>query len=1076
MTMKNRKIYNLDMKVLSGIILSLFVSVSFAQHPADTLSHKEKMVVGDAKRQITGTVFDASTGEPLAGIRIQAYNKAQYAAMTGENGSFKINVPDYVTSLTAQADGYGLILCPIDVKTNTATVRLYSDEFNPSYDQQIKATKEKSTGIESLNADVSVDRQIQANLGGDVRSIMRSGQKGMGAMFLMNGVNSLIANAQPLIVLDGVMMDMQYNRSAIHDGFYNNILSNISVNDIEKVTVVKNGMALYGAKGANGVLLIDTKRNKSMATKIDVDITGDFEQVPNLPSMMDATDYRYYASELLGSTGTKLTEFKFLKSDPDYYYYKQYHNNTDWSKEVYQEAFSRSYGINVQGGDDIASYNLSVGYSNANSTLKKSDMTRFNLRLNSDINLSKNLNVRFDASYSDINRNLRDDGVADDFENTTITSVGLLGLIKAPFLSPYQYDINGNLSSYLSDADDYLDELLGTDVSIANPSALLYYGEGKNKNNFGNRMINLSVSPVYKINRDFTMTEHFSYTLINTNAMYYTPIKGMPSLIIENVGTVDNVAKSMSSRNNLFSSETRLDWTKAVQSYTFHASGGFRFYQDNYELNSLQGYNTGNDKTPNLSTSLSYKSTSGTDDKSMSLTYYALGDLSYQGKYFLSGGVSSEASSRFGKDVESGVKMFGVAWGLFPSIAGSWVLTSEPWLRPNWMLNFLKVNVGYDISGNDDLDCTASRTYFGGTRLLNQIGGLVLENIGNTTLQWETTKRLTAGADANLLDNRLTLSFNYFKSKTEDILSLRKLSYLSGIEHMWSNDGELSNNGYDLSLKCKLFNLKALKMEVGASVAHYDNKITALPGGEESFTTEMYGATVLSKVGSPVGLFYGYKTDGVYSTTEEAQNDGKYIVLKNGEKEYFGAGDMVFVSTNDEEVNEDDQTVIGDPNPDFYGNIFANIKCKNISLNVVFNYSVGNDIFNYERMILEAGSAFYNQTTAMNNRWTTEGQVTDIPVITYGDPMGNSRFSDRWIEDGSYLRLKTVTLSYNLPIHSTYLQGVTIWGSANNLWTWTKYLGSDPESSASNDVLLQGIDRGLLSQGRTFSFGVKINI
>jgi len=1073
--MKKNKIYNLEMKIVSGILLSLFTVFTYAQTPG-TPMQGAKVAKSIAMRQVSGKVIDASTGEPLVGVRIQAYDKSQFAAMTAEDGTFSIKVPDFVTSLTAQADGFGLIICPIDSKTNTVNVKLFTEEFTSIYEKQIKATKEKSASIGNLNADVSVDRQIQTNLGGDVRSIFRSGQQGNGAIFLMNGLNSLSANAQPLIVVDDVIMDMQFNRSTIHDGFYNNILANISVGDIDNVTVVKNGTALYGAKGANGVMLINTKRNKSMATKIDVDITGNFEQVPNLPQMMDATDYRFYASELLGSTGTKLTDFKFLKSDPNYYYYKQYHNNTDWSKQVYREAFSQSYGINVQGGDDIASYNLSVGYSNANSTLKDFDMTRFNLRLNTDINLSNNLDVRFDASYSDVNRDLRDDGVVDNIANKTVTSVGLLGLIKSPFLSPYQYDIYGNQSSFLSDADDYLNEVIGSEASLANPSSLLYYGEGKNKNIFGNRMINLAITPIYKFNSRLTLKEHFSYMLINTNANYYTPLRGMPSLIIEDVTTVENVAKSMASHNNTFSSDTRLDWSNSYMAHSVHLTGGLRIFNNKYAMSALQGYNTGNDKTPNINTSLSYKSTVGIDDKSLSLTYYALGDYNYKGIYFLSGGLSMEASSRFGFEADGGLNMFGVAWGLFPSIQGSWVATSESWFKPNKVVNFLKVNAGYDISGNDDLDCTASRTYFGASRLLNNIDGLVLDNIGNTKLQWETTKRFTIGTDMNLIENRMSLSFNFFLSNTDHLLSLKKMDYLGGIDRIWSNDGALSNMGYDLSLKYKVLNMKSLKMEVGASVAHYDNKITALANNETSFKTEMYGATVLTQVGSPAGLFYGYKTNGVYSTTKDAQDDGKYIILKNGARKYFSAGDMNFASLTDKVINEDDRVVIGNPNPDFFGNIFANLSMKNLSLNAVFNYSVGNDVFNYQRMVLEGGNSFYNQSTAMKNRWTNEGQITDIPVITYKDPMGNSRFSDRWIEDGSYLRLKTVTLSYTWPIHNTYLQGLTFWGSANNLWMLTKYLGGDPESSASNSVLLQGIDRGLLSQGRSFALGIKINI
>jgi TonB-linked SusC/RagA family outer membrane protein len=1074
--MKNNKISLINRSVWCGVFLMILTTVTFAQNPTSRGVPGVLASEGVDLKKVTGQVFDASTGEPLVGVIIQAYDNSRYSTMTSADGKFQLVIPDYVINLTAQADGYGMVLCPVDSKTNTVRVKLYSEAFTPDYDKKISANSERKASVEYTNADVSIDRQIQTDLGADVRSIVRSGQQGIGSMFMMNGINSLIANAQPLMVVDGVILDMQYNRSTIHDGFYNNLFANISVNDIENVTVVKNGTALYGAKGANGVLLINTKRNKSMATKIDVDITGSFEQIPRLPEMMDATDYRYYASELLGSTGTKLTDFKFLKSDPDYFYYQQYHNNTDWSKQVYREAFSQAYGINVQGGDEIASYNLSVGYNNANSTLNNFNMTRFNLRLNTDISLTERLKVRFDASYSDVNRNLRDDGVADDLANTTITSVGLLGLIKSPFLSPYQYDINGNQSTFLADADDYLDEVLGSEVSIANPSSLLYNGEGKNKNSFGNRMINLAISPSYQLNSNLSLKEHFSYTLTNTNSNYYTPIRGMPSLIIEDVGTVENVAKSMASHNNIFSSDTKIDWNKSIQEHSLNLTGGFRFYNNVYSMSALQGYNTGNDKTPNITIDLSYKSTTGEDDKSLSLTYYALGEYSFHGKYFLNGGVSMESSSRFGSEVDDGLRFAGVSWGIFPSIQGAWLVTSESWLRPNSFLNYLKLNIGYDVSGNDDLDCTASRSYFGATRLLNSIDGIALENIGNTKLQWETTRRTTAGAEMNLFENLLNVTIHTFKSNTEDILSLKNLDYVGGIGQFWSNDGALFNQGYDVSMRYKMVNLKNLKMEIGASVGHYENRIVTLPGDETSFTTELYGATILSQEGSPVGLFYGYQTDGVYSTASEAQDDAKYIVLRNGTKQYFGAGDMNFVTTDDEEVGEDDRTVIGDPNPDLFGNLFAKLSFKNLSISASFSYSVGNDIFNYQRMVLEAGSSFYNQTTALNNRWTTEGQETDIPVVTYLDPMGNSRFSDRWIEDGSYIRLKTLTLSYSIPIHNTYLQGLTLWGSANNLWTLTNYLGGDPENSLSNDVLLQGIDRGLLPQGKTFSVGIKINI
>jgi TonB-linked SusC/RagA family outer membrane protein len=1026
--------------------------------------------------EVKGKVVDAATGKPLAGVEVQAYGDIHYAAMTEENGNYTIKVPKFVTSLIFRLEGYTLQQQAINRRTNGLDAALYTNKFAENYTRSTTAVRSASADNFDLSADMSIDPQIQQNLGSDIHTVMRGGQPGMGAMMLMNGINSLNANAQPLVVLDGVIMDMQYDRSILADGYYNNMLANISVDDIERVTVLKNGTAIYGAKGANGVLLIDTKRNKSMATKIDVSISGCFNLMPQLPDMMDASQYRDYTSELLQSTGTEAFDFKFLKTDPNYYYYKQYHNNTDWKDQVYRTAYSQNYSMNVQGGDEVASYNLSVGYAQGNSTLKDNDFSRFNLRLNSDIVLMKNLTARFDASYSDVTRDMRDDGVNADFTSSTITAPGFLSLIKSPFLNPYAYDTSGNISHFLSGADDYLSEVIGTNVSLANPSSILKYGEGKNKNDFGNRIITLAITPKYEINKHLSLQEHFSFTLFNTNEQYFLPMTGVPSFTIKGLGTVNNMAKSLAGSENLFQSDTRLNWNNKFGGHAFDIFGGFRYESQSYSLDVLSGYNTGNDKTPNMSTGLAFKKTLGADDKSKDMTWYANANYNYEEKYYLTGGLSMAASSRFGDDVNNGLNLCGVRWGFFPSAEAAWVLTNEQWFHPNRGVNYLKLNVGFDMAGNNDVNYTASRTYLTANQILQSIDGIAVANIGNTKLQWETTKRVTAGLQGNFWDNRINLNLHVFKGWTSNLLALQQLSWVSGLKTNWSNSGKLENTGVDVNFNVKMLNLKNWKWTIGASAGHYNNKVTALPDGK-SFTTTAYNGTILTQVGSPVGLFYGYKTAGVYSTTAEAKAEGHYQTDAAGNKSYFKAGDMKFVDVNgDKLIGDADKVVIGDPNPDIYGGFYTNLNWKNWALNINFTYSLGNDVYNYERSILECGSRFFNQTTALTNRWTTEGQKTDIPRISYEDETGNSRFSDRWIEDGSYLRLKNVTLSYTLPLNWIYLKGFTVWASAQNLVTFTKYLGSDPEFSCSNNALLQGIDRGILSLGRNFTLGVKINL
>ena len=254
-----------------------------------------------------------------------------------------------------------------------------------------------------------------------------------------------------------------------------------------------------------------------------------------------------------------------------------------------------------------------------------------------------------------------------------------------------------------------------------------------------------------------------------------------------------------------------------------------------------------------------------------------------------------------------------------------------------------------------------------------------------------------------------------------------------------------------------------------------------LVNGVTDYNTPVYGGEVRTAVGQPAGVFYGYKTNGVYATEADAANANLKILNQNGSYSYFKAGDVRFVDgdkngNKDGVIDANDKQIIGNPNPKLYGNISSKISYKKLTLSTLFTYSYGNDVYNYQRSQLESGTDYSNQSTVMLSRWTAEGQNTSQPKAVFGDPMGNASFSDRWIEDGSYLRLKTVTLSYAIPIKSNFIEGFSIWISANNLVTFTKYLGSDPEFSTRNSVLFQGVDAGLVPLSKSYYVGLKLNL
>ena len=1042
-----------------------------------------------ATTMLHGVVVDQVSKKPLAGIQLKVLGYDRYSAMTGADGKFTIKVPEFATTLFVHSPSFMSQQVAINAKDSEKDIQVFmmQEKFRPMYTEGTTYTAQ--AGFDADAKDVTIESDIENILGADVRTVTRSAAPGIGATMFVRGLSSINANAQPLIVVDGVEQDMQQNRLSLHSGQINNILANIAPEDIASVKVLKNATALYGARGGNGVIIITTKRGKSMATRIDANISAGVSLVPQLPTMMNASQYRNYATEILGTVPENINRdtpisFRFLNDDPNNYYYHTYHNDTDWTDYVYDTAMTQNYNINVQGGDDIGMYNLSVGYVKAESTAKNNDFDRMNVRFNTDINILYNLNTKFDISISRTNSKVFDDGAMEDLSAGAITSPTFLSLIKAPIVSPYQYNaIIGGFTSLLCDYDDIYSQL-GSGYGLANPVAILNNANGDNKNKAENTYFNVRVEPTWTINNSLSLTSMFSYTLDRNSQRYHRPFVGVPSFEISNLGTVTSMAASLFSKEINVVSDTHFDWKHQYGKHNLAAFGGFKYTYFSFDDNNLKTeYNsTTNDKNPALSASSGYQHIKGNNDVWKNLQWYGNVDYNYMNRYFATVSLSAEANSRFG--AKSGdLDLCGVAWALFPSVQLGWVMTNESWFPRDLGVNYLRVNAGYDMSGNDDISNYAARTSLSAVRFNYNAIGLQLTNIGNDEIKWETNHKLNVGLQAYMLNNRLGVDFNYYVNKTKDLLTLQTFKNpIGGINNYWTNGGEIKNEGFELSVTAKPVVTHKWNVEVGASVGHYANKVTKLPDGD--YTSSVYGDNnILTSVGNPVGLFYGYKTAGVFATDAEAKAAGKdgYLYMEDnaGIRNDFKAGDVHFIDqNNDGKISELDKVVIGDPNPDIYGNIFATINYKNLTLTMGWNYSLGNDVYNYQRSILNSGSTFYNQQVAEVAHWRYEGQQTDLPRLAYGDPMGNNRFSDRWIEDGSYLRLKTLNLSYKVPVPGswTWLQGLTIWAQANNLLTFTKYLGSDPEFSIGNGVLYQGIDCGNIAQGRSFQCGVKINL
>ncbi|WP_221658843.1 SusC/RagA family TonB-linked outer membrane protein [Bacteroides salyersiae] len=1014
---------------------------------------------------VKGRVVSSSTKENLAGARISVVD-TRITTMTSDDGLFELRVPHANVTLYMDAPGYLPQVVSVKGRSDINIQLLEDTDAGNFYDKTVLATNKANIVTKVTPSITSIDQDFSNRLNGELRAVPHSGVMGNGSTVFIRGLNSLNMTAQPLYIVDGAIWQMQEGVSSIHAGFFNNPLALIDPNDVEDITVLKDGTSIYGSKGGNGVVIITTKRSKSMATDISAFMSLGYQEAYKTIPVMGAADYRLYASDVLSgmySNSTLVDNLLFLDDDKTKSYYKANHNDTDWLKLINKGALSQNYGISVKGGDAIALYAFSVGYNKSDGNIENTDFNRLNVRFNSDINLTDKLKFLFDIAFAQSENHMRNDGIDE------IASPSYLSLIKSPVYSPFQYNRDGSLSAKLSNVDE---------LGIGNPLSLVDLSIGLSKK----YRFNINALPTYSFTDRLKVGVMFNYTWDKLNEEYFKPSQGLAELpLVNEYGEIyaysRNVVKNLMAKQTSIHLNAFVDWSPIRNSiHNLDMTGGYRFFTDNLESNYGEGHNTSSDRMNSLdNTTSSLRSTSGTSESWRSMSWYFNADYKYKNRYLLNVVAAMDASSRFGKQADGALKMGGLAWGVFPSVSAGWILSSEEFMKNVDFLNFLKLDASYGLSGNDDLKNYATRSYFNSVNFMGSANGLILANYKNDKLKWETTRKAKIGVDFSMFNNRWSVKADFFTSTTKDLLVPKQLPETSSLEYSLINDGKLKNKGFEIATNVRLLNLRNWKLDFGAMMGHYKNEIVSLAGG--SYVTDFQGARILTAENSPAGVFYGYKTKGVFSTSEEAAAAGLNIRSESGALIPFSAGDMHFEEViADHIINEKDQQVIGDPNPDLYGNFNFNLRYKNLTIETLFTYSYGNDAYNGLRANLEAGNNVYNQATSMQNRWVVNGQQTEIPRAVYKDPMGNSRFSDRWIEDASFMKFKTLSVSYKVPLNLSFLQEVTVWGTVNNLFTLTKYKGADPEFSYGNSVLYQGIDTGLTPQSRSYSIGVRINL
>ncbi len=1041
--------YLIMMKIKNtySLLFILFFGITFASQG------QEK-----SNKIVTGTVLNATNKEPLAGVNVRAGKFS--SVLTDEKGTFSIKVPDGRATLTLSSQEFQnkeFALkgrSKVEIKINKKDFNTYYRDINTPL--RAKSNSSVVGAVSVREGNIATARESAANMitGNEVsgmRSIMRSGIPGIGSNNFIRGYNTLNSSTQPLIVVDGMMIETNtFNNNSIIRGYSYDPLSDINPKDIANITVIKDAASIYGSRAANGVILIETNKTDDVTTKIDFYAQAGLNISPDNIRMMNADQYKTYLSNQLNSSGlytnSEISNLPYFNESTSFQDYEKYHNSTDWQKQVFDDNYVNEYYLKVTGGDEIAKYGLSVGYSTNGGVISNSDFERFTTRFNADTNITDKLSLSTNLSVSYTDRSLYDDGLLS-------TSPIFSALNKSPFLAPYTENADGVVTDVYQDVDDiggFSNPVVITDVATFVAKDYNLYGQL----NFG-----------YKISDKLTLSSLSGVNYIKNRQNVFLPDLGLSEETNDFGDAFYRTSKV--SVESLFSvyNDTRLNYKLNVDNiHDFSINLGVRYNQNDYENSYSISGNSGDDQFTSLNNgNRDTFVTSGNIGNWKYASLYANADYSFLNKYFVSYNLALDSSSRFG-DAKS--------TGIFPGLGVGWLISSENFMANNNLIDKLKLRASYGLTGNDGIGNYNAESYFVSTRFLEGTG-LINGNIAKSSIRWEETTKANIGLDLGLLNERVSVNLDYFNNVTDGLLNQTSISPVFGSEGFLSNDGKLKNRGFELGINARVINTDNFTWDVGGNISQYKNKIISLPGDQQIYEIAGVNATIINKEGSALGLFYGYKTDGIYNNATEASAEGLNWVDFAGFEQPFVAGDVRFVNsdTSDNVINEDDRVVIGNPNPDFTGMVYNTFTYKNVSLSAIFSFSQGNDVYNAQRWQTESMSGLANQSEAVANRWTVANQNTNIPRAVYGDAVGNSRFSDRWIEDGSYIRLKTLSLSY-----SPNFFNATVFLTANNLFTITDYLGFDPEVSSSQTSYLQGIDAGLTPQYTSVLVGVRVGL
>ncbi len=1017
--------------------------------------------------KISGKVTSPWRQAPVPGAVVTIAG-TQESAVTDSTGYFEIIFPAAEGMVEVWAPGFYNAQKPVSRNSLRFTlVPLGKSNYNEEilYPFYSGNNLSKATSGINLNENnfskgsVLVDDMLKTLVPG-LRVVKGSGMPGEGSFMNARGISTFIGHSSPLVIIDGAPFLPDMSESPIIGGYSPNLFNGLSASDIKNITFLKGAeTGLYGSLGSNGVLIIETDDATNLETRISFHGQVGMAYLPVSLPVLEISDYKSYLGGIaltrFEDMGDILQSFPFLKDDPGYYYNYLYNNNTNWQKEIINPAFVTENILKIKGGDAVAKYDLSFGYLNQEGIVENSGLTRYNMRLKSNINVSQKIELFASMSLSYMNNKLHEQGLIPE------TNPLMAALAKSPLVSPWKKDENNNL---LPDYATIRDEEGNIVVSnaVSNPLALVNTTQISNEGSdvIMNGGINYQVSEHLKLTGLVGLYSNYNHSELFIPGVSNGAIMPLEGGLAKNT-VRDGIRETFNMYYNLNGA-----WQKTISNrHTLQVVAGWQALTTRKEFDAGQGRNSSSD----FYKTLDYVNTIGRSfygyiDQWNWMNFFSRAE--YTHNRFLSAGVTLAI------DGASSLGNSSPPFGLFPGLNLAAHLHNLPALQNSVSLNRLTIRGELFKTGNSYFNSNLS-DYFYRNQPFRQLSGIVRANIPNTGLQWENNVTLNLGLDFSGFNHRLDITLDAYRRQASEVIVARDISPVFGTGTLLDNRAEIRNTGVEAAIQGYLISTPQFSFVLGGNIALNKNKVTSLGGESERILELEDGAAMVTREGEPVYSFYGYKTDGVFSTSTEAAAAGITDYAGNP----FLAGDIRFSNANsaDNQIDDNDRVILGSPDPLFFGSFHSFLQYGRVSLLVRFSYCYGQEAYNALRKESESMNNFGNQLTSAKRRWQSENQQTDMPRAVYGDPMGNSRFSDRWIEDASFLKLKEVTLSYDLKNGDLGIfGGGTLYLTGENLLTFTEYLGYDPEFSYSYLPWKQGIDYGKVPLPATVKLGFKL--